>query len=120
MHHVTHHVMHCGMHCGMHCVMHCVMHHGMHDGIHDGMHDGMHDVTRVLGAGAAVGTLDLGGQSPLGAAFDGLQAVAKYVEEALQALHIGGLCMRDLCIGDLCIAAGTLPTMFGRSLRYLR
>ena len=27
---------------------------------------------------------DLGGQSPLGAAFDGLQAVAKYVEEALQ------------------------------------
>ena len=28
--------------------------------------------------------LDLVGQTPLGAAFDGLQAVAKYVEEALQ------------------------------------
>jgi ankyrin repeat protein len=41
-------------------------------------------VATLLGAGAAVATLDLGGQTPLGAAFDGLQAVAKYVEEALQ------------------------------------
>ena len=41
-------------------------------------------VSALLNAGASVSLLDLGGQSPLGAAFDGLQAVAKYVEEALQ------------------------------------
>jgi len=41
-------------------------------------------VGALLTAGASVSTLDLGGQTALGAAFDGLQAVAKYVEEALQ------------------------------------
>ena len=41
-------------------------------------------VGALLTAGAAVATLDLLGQTALGAAFDGLQAVAKYVEEALQ------------------------------------
>ena len=41
-------------------------------------------VGALLTAGASVATLDLVGQTPLGAAFDGLQAVAKYVEEALQ------------------------------------
>ena len=41
-------------------------------------------VAELLGAGASVALHDLGGQSPLGAALDGLQAVAKYVEEALQ------------------------------------
>uniref|UniRef100_A0A7S3EVR5 Uncharacterized protein n=1 Tax=Haptolina ericina TaxID=156174 RepID=A0A7S3EVR5_9EUKA len=41
-------------------------------------------VQELVLAGASVGLRDLGGQSALGAAFDGLQAVAKYVEEALQ------------------------------------
>lgn len=40
-------------------------------------------VTELLGAGASASLRDLGGQSALGAAYDGLQAVAKYVEEAL-------------------------------------
>jgi len=40
-------------------------------------------VTELLGAGASVSLRDLGGQTALGAAYDGLQAVAKYVEEAL-------------------------------------
>ena len=40
-------------------------------------------VTELLAAGASVVKRDLGGQTALGAAYDGLQAVAKYVEEAL-------------------------------------
>ena len=40
-------------------------------------------VSELLGAGASAALRDLGGQSALGAAYDGLQAVAKYVEEAL-------------------------------------
>lgn len=40
-------------------------------------------VSELLAAGASVAMRDLGGQSALGAAYDGLQAVAKYVEEAL-------------------------------------
>ena len=41
-------------------------------------------VSELLAAGASVSIRDLSGQSALGAAFDGLQSVAKYVEEALQ------------------------------------
>jgi len=41
-------------------------------------------VQELVGAGASVALRDLGGQTALGAAYDGLQAVAKYVEEALQ------------------------------------
>ena len=41
-------------------------------------------VGELLAAGASVTLRDLGGQTALGAAYDGLQAVAKYVEEALQ------------------------------------
>ncbi len=41
-------------------------------------------VSALLAAGASVSIRDLSGQSALGAAFDGLQSVAKYVEEALQ------------------------------------
>jgi len=41
-------------------------------------------VTELVAAGASVHTRDLGGQTALGSAYDGLQAVAKYVEEALQ------------------------------------
>ena len=40
-------------------------------------------VSELLEAGASAALRDLGGQSALGAAYDGLQAVAKYVEEAL-------------------------------------
>lgn len=40
-------------------------------------------VQELLLAGASVALRDLVGQSALGAAYDGLQAVAKYVEEAL-------------------------------------
>ena len=40
-------------------------------------------VTELLSAGASASLRDLGGQTALGAAYDGLQAVAKYVEEAL-------------------------------------
>jgi len=40
-------------------------------------------VKELIAARASVNLRDLSGQSPLGAAFDGLQAVAKYVEEAL-------------------------------------
>ena len=40
-------------------------------------------VSELLGAGASASLRDLGGQTALGAAYDGLQAVAKYVEEAL-------------------------------------
>ena len=40
-------------------------------------------VAELLTAGASVTLRDLGGQTALGAAYDGLQAVAKYVEEAL-------------------------------------
>jgi len=41
-------------------------------------------VQELVNAGASVTLRDLGGQTALGAAYDGLQAVAKYVEEALQ------------------------------------
>ena len=41
-------------------------------------------VAELLAAKASTDQRDLIGQTPLGAAFDGLQAVAKYVEEALQ------------------------------------
>jgi len=41
-------------------------------------------VQELVSSGASVGLRDLVGQTALGAAFDGLQAVAKYVEEALQ------------------------------------
>jgi len=41
-------------------------------------------VSELVDAGASVHTRDLGGQTALGSAYDGLQAVAKYVEEALQ------------------------------------
>ena len=40
-------------------------------------------MTELLGAGASAALRDLGGHAALGAAYDGLQAVAKYVEEAL-------------------------------------
>ncbi len=40
-------------------------------------------VSELLAAGASVSIVDLVGQTALGSAFDGLQAVAKYVEEAL-------------------------------------
>ena len=40
-------------------------------------------VSELLTAGASASLRDLGGQTALGAAYDGLQAVAKYVEEAL-------------------------------------
>jgi hypothetical protein len=40
-------------------------------------------VSELLTAGASATLRDLGGQTALGAAHDGLQAVAKYVEEAL-------------------------------------
>jgi len=44
-------------------------------------------VSELLAAGASASLRDLGGQSALGAAYDGLQAVVKYVEEALAEYH---------------------------------
>ena len=46
-------------------------------------------VAELLAAGASAALRDLGGQSALGAAYDGLQAVAKYVEEALAEYAAG-------------------------------
>ena len=58
-------------------------------------------VSELLASGASVALRDLGGQTALGAAYDGLQAVAKYVEDALQlsAESVNGFCPANMRAG---------------------
>lgn len=73
-------------------------------------------VSELLTAGASVGLRDLGGQSALGAAYDGLQAVAKYVEEALA--EYAALQDRKLGNDMLARAAGSHVEVMGMLLSH--